>query len=192
MNKSLDEMIKSYSDELMSFAKKNNTESLVMKPESGKRQDTDSNQLRSQAEPAPEKQVQTVKAEERRQEESEEKKTEEIPREEDMENYASFRARVFSGLEAYPVEKAKVIIYKNDILYAFLLTDKNGETEQIKIEAYPEKNSLEPLSDEQRIDYSADIYAEGFTKQENLLVSAVGGSEIVLNMELIPESERIN
>lgn len=190
MNRNLDEMIKSYSDELMNYAKAHNSESLVIKREPPRI-----------AEPEPETTPEERKAiseevppvnEETESEESEETELKEIPAEEDMENFATFKGRVFTGFGAFPVENAKVIVYKNDVLYAFLVTDKSGETPTIKIESFPEKNSLEPLSDEQRTDYSADVYADGFTERKNLLVSAVGGSDVVLDVELTPESEAIS
>ncbi|MEE1320166.1 MAG: hypothetical protein UHM85_01355 [Acutalibacteraceae bacterium] len=110
----------------------------------------------------------------------------------DPENYSTFVVRVFSGGGAYPVPEAKVVLYRGDTLEAFLTTNKSGETPQIKIASYPAKNSLEPLSDEQRLNYSADVFADGFTEKRNLLISAVGGADVVLNVELVPESEGIN
>ncbi len=110
----------------------------------------------------------------------------------DPENFSTFLARVFTGGGAYAVPDAKIVLYKGDILQSFLTTDENGETKSIRIEAYPEENSLEPLSDEQRLNYSADVFADGFTEKKNLLVSAVGGADIILNVELTPESEGIN
>ncbi len=188
MDNSFDEMIKEYSDELMNFARRHNTEALVIKEKSAQPINAEREALNGVTFPQEE-------ADENEEsiplnDESSGEVTE-IPAEEDMENFAYFRARVFTGGEAYPIEKAGVTVYKNDILYAFLVTDKNGETAKIKIEAYPERNSLEPLSDEQSIDYTADVFAEGFTRKENLLVSAVGGSDIVLETELTPESEGI-
>lgn len=190
MDKNLDEMIKSYSDELMSYAKEHNSESLVIKNAPQESSDI--------LQETPPEEVQE-NAEEAESEGDGEDGTEvsrsvlsEIPAEDDMESFATFRGRVFTGFGAFPVENAKVILYKNDVLYAFLVTDKNGETLTIKLEAFPEKNSLEPLSDEQRTDYSADVYAEGFTEKKNLLVSAVGGSDVVLDVELVPESEVIS
>ena len=184
MNRNLDEMIKSYYDELMNYAKAHNSESLVLKStpqeDAEKREETPT-------ETAEEVYVETVEPEEK--ERQREESTAEIPAEEDMINFASFKGRVFTGFGAFPVEEAKIILYRNDVLYAFLTTDKSGETPTIKLDTYPEKNSLEPLSDEQRIDYSADVYADGFYEKKNLLVSAVGGSEVVLDVELTPESE---
>ncbi len=107
-------------------------------------------------------------------------------------NFATFRARVFSGNSAFAVENAKVSVHIGDELYAFLVTDKNGETITVKLESSPEENSLEPLSEDQSLEYAADVSADGFITQKNLLVSAVGGSDIVLNVQLVPESEGVN
>lgn len=191
----LDEMIKSYSDELMSYAKEHNSESLVLKRVPQVKTDTENNtppEDEKESEEVVTEQSEEETSEGEMQEGDEEIEPDEIPAEEDMENFAYFRGRVFTGFGAFPVENAKVVLYKNDVLYAFLVTDKNGETIRIKIEAFPEKNSLEPLSDEQRTDYTADVYAEGFNEKKNLLVSAVGGSDIVLDVELTPESEAIS
>ena len=108
------------------------------------------------------------------------------------ENFSTFRARVFSGNSAFAVENAKVSVRIGDELYAFLVTDKNGETVTVKLEAFPEENSLEPLSEDQSLEYAADVTADGFISQKNLLGSAVGGSDIVLNVQLVPESESVN
>ena len=110
----------------------------------------------------------------------------------DPENFATFTARVFSGREAYAVPGAKISIYLDGKLHAFLMTDENGSTKQIKLQSYPAVNSFIPDNTEQTIDYSADIYAEGFTERKGLLVSAVGGSDILLSAELTPLSERID
>ena len=108
------------------------------------------------------------------------------------ENFALFTARVFSGNEAYAVPGAKISIYLDGKLHSFLITDENGATKQIKLESYPETNSFIPDSTEQTVDYSADIFAEGFVERKGLLVGAVGGSEILLSTELTPLSERID
>lgn len=110
----------------------------------------------------------------------------------DPENFAHFTAKVYSGNQAYAVPDAKISIYLDGKLHAFLVTDENGSTRQIKLESYPKLNSFIPESDEQTVDYSADIYAEGFIERKGLLVSAVGGSDILLNTELTPLSERID
>ena len=189
MDRNLDEMIKLYSDELMSYAKEHNSESLVIK--NTPKENTQSYEAVQSEEEEGNEELPQEKEEEKTQE-REESQLREIPAEEDMENFAYFRGRVFTGFGAFPVENAKLILYRNNVIYAFLVTDKSGETPVIKIEAFPEKNSLEPLSDEQRTDYTADVYAEGFNEKRNLLVSAVGGSDIVLDVELIPESEAIS
>ena len=108
------------------------------------------------------------------------------------ENFAFFTAKVYSGNQAYAVPDAKISVYLDGKLHAFLITDENGSTRQIKLESYPKLNSFIPESDEQTVDYSADIYAEGFIERKGLLVSAVGGSDILLNTELTPLSERID
>ena len=195
MDRNLDEMIKSYSDELMDYARSHNSESLVIK---NKPQESESSEEKEEAEEKEEKEEEKEEimpegdsSEEKEDNEAEDKPLTEIPAEEDMESFASFRGRVFTSFGAFPVENAKIILYRNDVLYAFLVTDKNGETARVKIEAFPEKNSLEPLSDEQSTEYRADVFAEGFITREGLLISAVGGSEIVLETELTPESEAI-
>ena len=108
------------------------------------------------------------------------------------ENFALFTAKVYSGNQAYAVPNAKISIYLDGKLHAFLITDANGATKQIKLESYPKINSFIPESDEQTIDYYADVFAEGFTERKGLLVSAVGGSDILLSTELTPLSERID
>lgn len=108
------------------------------------------------------------------------------------ENFALFTGKVYSGNQAYAVPGAKISIYLSGKLHAFLTTDENGTTKQIKLESYPKTNSFIPENDEQTIDYSADIFAEGFIERKGLLVSAVGGSDILLNTELTPVSERID
>lgn len=110
----------------------------------------------------------------------------------DPENFALFSARVFSGNEAYAVPNAKISIYLDGKLHAFLITDESGVTKQIKLQSYPKLNSFIPDNTEQTVDYSADIFAEGFAERKGLLVSAVGGSQILLNTELTPLSERID
>ena len=108
------------------------------------------------------------------------------------ENFAIFSARIFTGNQAYPVANAKVSVYLDGKLHLFLITDENGETKKVKLESFPEINSFIPENTNQTLDYSADIYADGFTSKRNLLVSAVGGSDILLNVQLIPLSERID
>ena len=108
------------------------------------------------------------------------------------ENFAFFSANVFTGNQAYPVANAKISVYLDDKLYAFLITDENGKTKKIRLESYPKSNSFIPENTQQSVDYSADIAADGFYEAKNLLVSAVGGSDILLNTELTPLSERID
>ena len=110
----------------------------------------------------------------------------------DPENFAMFSARIFTGNQAYPVANAKVSVYLDGKLHSFLITDENGETKKVKLESFPETNSFIPESTNQALDYSADIYADGFAERKGLLVSAVGGSDILLNVQLTPLSERID
>lgn len=107
-------------------------------------------------------------------------------------SFANFTAAVFSGEEAYPVAGAKVVVYREDNIYAFLTTDENGRTEAVRLPAFPESNSLESDNPRSSIDYFADIFAEGFIARKALLVSAVGGSDILLKVIMIPEEERIS
>ena len=110
----------------------------------------------------------------------------------DPQNFALFTARVYSGGQAYAVPDAKISIYLDGKLHAFLITDENGSTKQIKLESYPAVNNFIPDNTQQTLDYSADIFAEGFTEKRGLLVSAVGDSQILLDAELTPLSERID
>ncbi len=105
---------------------------------------------------------------------------------------ADFFARVFTGEGAYPVASAKVVVYRGDNIYAFLETDKEGSTKRVKLPAFKQENSLDPDSENRSLEYLADVFASGFTAQKELVVSAVGGSEIVLNVLLVPEEERLN
>lgn len=105
---------------------------------------------------------------------------------------ADFFARVFTGEGAYPVKGARVIVYRGDNIYAFLETDGEGSTKKVKLPAFSESNSLDPDSENRSLEYLADVFASGFTAQKGLVVSAVGGSEIVLNVLLVPEEERLS
>ncbi len=106
--------------------------------------------------------------------------------------YANFQARVFSGEQAYPISGAKVLIYLEGKLHTFLITNENGETQNVKIESSPGENALIPNSENQQLDYAADVYADGFIPRKGLLVSAVGDSDILLTVQLTPEPERID
>lgn len=106
-------------------------------------------------------------------------------------SFASFTAVIFSGEGAYPVEGARVVVYRDDNIYAFLETDENGTTKKVRLPAFEMENSLESENPDQSIDYFADVFAEGFTSQKGLLVSSVGGSEILLRVLMVPEDERI-
>lgn len=104
---------------------------------------------------------------------------------------ASFFARVFTAENAYPIEGAKVVVYRGDNIYAFVETDSEGRTKTVSLPAFEESNSLEEDNSRQSIDYYADVFSAGFVTQKGLLVSAVGGSDIVLNVLMIPEEEEI-
>ncbi len=106
-------------------------------------------------------------------------------------DFAYFRARVFTGNNAYPIENARVLVIKDGKLFTFLSTDSDGITKKVKLPSYPEINSLEPESDEQYVQYTAEVYAKGFTPKKNLLVSAVGGSDVILDVQLTPLDERV-
>ena len=107
-------------------------------------------------------------------------------------SYAEFSAMVFSGAETYPVVNARVVVYRGDNIYAFVTTDENGKTKAVRLPAFDESNSLESDNPRRSIDYFADVFAEGFITQKGLLVSAVGGSDILLDVLMIPEEERIS
>lgn len=110
----------------------------------------------------------------------------------DPNDFAYFSAGVYSGNQAYAIPNAKISIYLDGKLHSFLITDENGTTKKIKLQSYPKTNTFIPENDRQTVDYSADVFAEGFAEKKGLLVSAVGGSDILLNVELTPLSERID
>ncbi len=105
--------------------------------------------------------------------------------------YATFSARVFTGNNAYPIENAKVLVVKDDKLYTFLTTDRDGVTKKIRLPSFPESNSLDPDSNMQRVNYTGEVYATGFTPKKGLLISAVGGSDIVLDVQMTPISTEV-
>ena len=111
--------------------------------------------------------------------------------ESNMTSTAGFSAAVFSGDYTYPVEGARIVIYREDNIYAFLETDSNGATKRITLPSFEKENSLESDNPDRSVDYFADVFAEGFTPQKGLLVSAVGGSDVFLKVIMVPESERI-
>lgn len=111
---------------------------------------------------------------------------------EGKDSFALFTARVFAGDSVYPIPGAKILIYLGKELQAFLITNEEGETPWIRLASYPKENSLEPLNTQQSVDYYADVYAPGFTERKGLLVSAVGGSKIILRVPLTPQEERID
>ena len=126
-----------------------------------------------------------------------EETAEEIPPEaaskepEEPTSFASFSARVFTGNNAYPVENAKVLVVKYDKLYTFLTTDRDGVTKKIRLPAFPESSSLNPDSDSQRVNYTGEVYATGFTPKKGLLISAVGGSDVILDVQMTPISAEV-
>lgn len=102
---------------------------------------------------------------------------------------ATFFSSVRSGEGAFAVADAKITLKKGDRIFAFLVTDENGNTGTVTLPAYPEKDSLSSETAKE-VMYYADVYAEGFQEKRNLPVAASGGAEIVLNTELIPNEER--
>ncbi len=116
-----------------------------------------------------------------------------IPEEEknEMTGYATFSARVFTGNNAYPIENAKVLVVKDDNLYTFLPTDRDGVTKKVRLPSFPEANSLNPDSDKQYVNYTGEVYATGFTPKKGLLIEAVGGSDIVLDVQMTPISAEV-
>ena len=109
---------------------------------------------------------------------------------EQLTDTATFFATVRTGGGAYPVENAKIIIGREDTVVSFLVTDENGDTPKVTLPAYPKKDSLS-YDTAKEVMYYADVYANGFQEKKNLPISAVGGAEIVLNIELIPSEERM-
>lgn len=109
----------------------------------------------------------------------------------EMTDYATFSARVFTGNNAYPIENAKVLVVRDDKLYTYLTTDKDGVTKKIRLPSFPESNSLNPESDERSVRYTGEVYATGFTPKKDLLISAVGGSDIVLDVQMTPISAEV-
>ena len=115
-----------------------------------------------------------------------------LPEETDeMTAYATFSARVFTGNNAYPVENAKVLVVKDDRLYTFLTTDRDGATKKVRLPAFPESNSLDPDSENQQANYTGEVYATGFTPKKGLLISAVGSSDVVLDVQMTPMSAEV-
>lgn len=118
--------------------------------------------------------------------------TETIPSDTDasLSGRATFYASVRSGGGAFPVPSAKVLIKKDGEIFSFLVTDENGNTATVSLPAYPEKDSLSSET-AREVQYFSDVYAEGFQEKLNLPVAASGGAEIVLNVELTPNEERM-
>lgn len=197
MDKELDELIRKYSEDLINLRQK--WQDMGMAPPDEISSEPELPQAdQGIADPPPEEAVSenyvedypdtAVKPDEEKENIS---PTDEIPLA-DPDNFAFFSAGVYSGNQAYAIPNAKISIYLDGKLHAFLITDENGKTKKIKLQSYPKLNTFIPESDEQTVDYSADIFAEGFAEKKGLLVSAVGGSDILLNVELTPLSERID
>ena len=190
-----DLLISKYSDDLMQLKEKWSERGIVTeeKKEDTRTKEEASAKAEEETEAAPSYDEQPT-------EQEAEEEPSQAPDEENMsdypkaapESYARFTARVFSGEGVYPVAGAKVMIYREGRLHTFLITDENGETPTVKIESAPAENALIPNSDDQQLDYLADIYADGFTPEKGLLVSAVGDSHILLTVQLTPLSERID
>ena len=193
MEKDLDELISRYTDELIKLKDQWTESGITIEEEKPDISEEIPNEPQIENEPsepeeAPSFEDTAVKPD---QEQENISPTSDIPLAK-PENFAFFTAKVYSGNQAYAVPDAKISIYLDGKLHAFLITDENGTTRQIKLESYPEINSFIPESTEQTVDYSADIYADGFIERKALLVSAVGGSDILLSTELTPVSERID
>lgn len=187
MDKELDELISKYTEDLISL--RNKWKDLGIAPPDEKSAEAEDRPAAAEPTPAENDYNTTADAPEERAEKL--TVTDDIPAA-SPENYAFFSAGVYSGNQAYAVPGAKISIYLDGKLHAFLITDENGKTKTIRLESFPKLNSFIPESRQQRVDYYADIYAEGFTEKKGLLVSAVGGSDILLNAELTPLSERID
>ena len=186
----LDKLIKKYSLSLMQTYDKRNRDLIEETAEKGKSMETG-------AETELEHDAVSVFAEERETAANDEANTETIngethssKEEEEMTGTASFFATVRTGGGAYPVENAKIIIGREDTVVSFLVTDENGDTPKVTLPAYPESDSLS-YETAKEVMYFADVYATGFQEKKNLPVSAVGGAEIVLNVELVPNEERM-
>ena len=188
----LDKLIKKYSLSLMQTYDKRNRNLREETEEKSKAVETE-----AETEAELETDAVSVFAEEREASANEEADTETIngetqssKEEEEMTGTASFFATVRTGGGAYPVENAKIIIGREDTVVSFLVTDENGDTPEVTLPAYPESDSLS-YETAKEVMYYADVYATGFQEKKNLPVSAVGGAEIVLNVELVPDEERM-
>ena len=186
----LDKLIKKYSLSLMQTYDKRNRD---LREETEERDKA----VETEAETELETDAVSVFAEERETAANDEANTETIngethssKEEEEMTGTASFFATVRTGGGAYPVENAKIIIGREDTVVSFLVTDENGDTPKVTLPAYPESDSLS-YETAKEVMYYADVYATGFQEKKNLPVSAVGGAEIVLNVELVPNEERM-
>ena len=169
-SESLDRLIKEYSGQLMKTYEKRNP------------------YLKEEKEVLPIIEEAFAEAQEAESEDEENEVTEK--EETDLTDNASFFATVRSGGGAFPVPNAKIIIGRDDTVVSFLVTDENGETPKVFLPAYNEKDSLSNET-AKVVNYYADVYATGFQTKRNLPVIASGGAEIVLNIELTPDEERV-
>ena len=188
MDKELDELISKYTDDLMKLKEKWTQWGIETQPSVPDDISVASDSDEASAEPLPASDDTAVSPEEDTTNISPDS---EIPKS-NPESFSMFSARIFTGNQAYPIANAKVSVYLDGKLHLFLITDENGETKKVKLEAFPEINTFIPESTTQTLNYSADIYADGFAERKGLLVGAVGGSDILLNVQLTPLSERID
>lgn len=187
-------MIKKYADELIKMSRERTLPDLPEKMPAQAAEDSEEYEQEYELSPFPASEPRATVRDIPNIEKTDfyEETAEEITADEDglMTDHASFSARVFAGNNAYPIEDAKVIIVKDDTLYTYLTTDRDGMTKKIRLPAYPEVNSLNPESDERAVSYTGEVYATGFTPKKGLLISAVGGSDIVLDVQMTPVSAR--
>ncbi len=104
----------------------------------------------------------------------------------------TFRAEVHTADLAYPVANAKIKLFKDKELIAFLMTDSSGRTKKINIISPPESNSFEPENPFKYVQYTAEIFADDFITKKNMTVDAVGGADAILNANIVPVSERMS
>lgn len=197
-NENLDELIKKYSTELIRMGNMQNPQGITV---------TDVPETASEGLFTPDEDIASGKKEAVSEAEAqgnitpsenayEEAEAEDLPPEviidgQKATSFASFKAEVFTGEGAFPVSGAKIVVYRGDNIYAFLESDENGKTRLIRLPAFNKENSLDPASTKQSLGYLADVFSPGFVSQKGLTVSAVGGSDILLNVLLVPEEERM-
>ena len=111
---------------------------------------------------------------------------------EELTGTATFACEVNSANEAFPISSAKILLSRDNELITFLMSDNTGKTKSVIIASPPEENSLEPFNPNREAIYTAEVYADSFVTQKDIFVSAVGGTQIILQTELTPVSERVN